>query len=282
MKLSQLKLWGKSNLKWHANEVNLLLCAALDVDENFLLTNPDYEVSDALVAKFEDFVAKRMRHMPIQHILGKWSFMGLTFTISPNALIPREDTEVLVNAVLSHEPQGAKGLEIGLGSGCISISLEHHGKLDMVGVDICPQALEVARTNYQNIIGKTPNFVLGDLYQGVAHGTFDFIVSNPPYIPSPDIISLDESVTNYEPLHALDGGVDGLDFYRRLASNPPLKKGGRIYLEIGYNQAEDVEKILINSGFSDIVVLKDLSGHDRVVHGKFVSELTPPLPSSRA
>jgi release factor glutamine methyltransferase len=226
---------------------------------------------EVAAGEFEEALALCEAGMPLQYVLGRWEFMSLEFFIGREVLIPRPDTETLVETILAHERKGSKGLEIGVGSGCISISLAHHGGIIMLGTDICPRAVEIAKfnaTRHSRESGNPPTFVAANLFPpGIEE--FDFIVSNPPYIPTGEIADLDESVKNYEPLSALDGGHDGLEFYRRIAAQAAarLAVGGRIYFEIGYNQGEDVKNILKMNGFFGINIIKDLAGHDRVIVG---------------
>jgi len=243
---------------------------ATGLDKNAIIMKPNFLPNNAQTEFFMKAVYNRRNHMPLQYILGKWEFMSLEFEISPDVLIPRADTEVLVETILAKEQRGARGLEVGVGSGCISISLMHYGDIDMVGVDICKKALVVANKNLGRLITTHPNkFVQSNLFENVPRGAkFDFIVSNPPYISSKEMLGLDESVKTFEPHKALHGGEDGLDFYRKIVAQAGehLISKGRIYFEIGYNQADDVKNILQDGGFFDINIIKDFAGHNRVVH----------------
>ncbi|MCL2235939.1 MAG: peptide chain release factor N(5)-glutamine methyltransferase [Defluviitaleaceae bacterium] len=267
MKIAEMRAWGKSQID--GREADLLLMEIYGLTKTEILTAADREEKDWNWGCFKDAVSRRVLGEPLQYILGRWEFMGLKFEVTSDVLIPREDTEILVNAVLSGEKTGAKGLEIGLGSGCVSVSLTHHGGLQMTGVDICPKALEVARNNMWDNCGinAQKTFIISDLFNGLTPQKFDFIVSNPPYIPTKDIDGLDISVKEYEPTKALDGGADGLGFYDRIIKEAPhwLVEGGRIYFEIGYDQGEEVKNILQEVGFSNVTIIKDLSDHDRVV-----------------
>ncbi|MCL2856048.1 MAG: peptide chain release factor N(5)-glutamine methyltransferase [Defluviitaleaceae bacterium] len=264
-KLSDLRAHGRVLIDSH--EVDILLMEIFGINKISLVAEGDKLADKANVGRFRDALARRTSGMPIQYILGKWEFMGLTFEINPDVLIPRDDTEFLVHKVLEEQPAGAKGLEIGLGSGCISIALVHHGNLKMTGVDICEKALSMAKANFKCIVGAPDNFIQSDLFTNLPPQKFDFIVSNPPYINTADIAGLDCSVKNYEPAKALDGGADGLDFYRQITSKAKnwLVPGGKIYFEIGHNQGGKVRHILQEGGFANISITKDLSGHDRVV-----------------
>lgn len=216
---------------------------------------------------FEEYLAKRASHIPLQHIIGSTSFMGIDFAVNESVLIPRQDTETLAEAVLSQEKdKHISVLDMCTGSGCIAVSLKLLGGYEcMTAADISEAALSVAAGN-AGYNKADVNFVQSDMFDNV-HGSFDVIVSNPPYIPSKDIAELEPEVREHDPLAALDGGADGLDFYRRIADGcgTALKDGGRLYLEIGFDQAEALKDLLSSHGFDDIKVYQDLAGLDRVV-----------------
>ena len=207
----------------------------------------------------------------MQHITGKAYFYGHEFKVNGNVLVPRPDTEILVEEVLKILTGNERVLDMCTGSGCILIACDlgedkkYHFK-EGVGSDISEKALEIARENAVSLGAENLEFVSGDLFENVK-GTFDIIVSNPPYIARGDIMELEPEVRDFDPLNALDGGEDGLVFYRRIAEAAPdyLKKDGTILFEIGYNQAKEVEEILREQGFSDINIIKDYGGNDRVV-----------------
>jgi len=268
--LAELRTWGREKIDSEQDVDALLVYAIPGLELNDILTKGEQAISFESRLKFKDSVEKRAGGMPLQYVVGSWEFMSLNFNITQDVLIPRGDTEILVQTILDKEGLEKKGLEIGLGSGCISVALAHHGKMDMTGAEICHKALAIAIKNYKDILGGEPKFVKSDLFESVPRGTFDFIVSNPPYIPSAELASLDKSVTDYEPKGALDGGADGLDFYKKIGQKAPeyLVAGGRIYFEIGHNQGEDVKSILMDNGFSDIEIIKDLANHDRIVSGE--------------
>ncbi|MCL2396451.1 MAG: peptide chain release factor N(5)-glutamine methyltransferase [Defluviitaleaceae bacterium] len=250
-------------------DADVLLMHVLGVDKNVLLMESDRVISDTDAERFWVFVKKRLGKMPVQYIVGKCEFMSMEFVVDENVLIPRPDTEILVETVLSKEKSGMKGLEIGIGSGCISVALAHHGGINMMGVDISPKAVDIARQNASKW-RQNCNFIVSDMFANVSHRTlFDFVVSNPPYIPTADIEQLGENVKSHEPRNALDGGPDGLRFYRDICRDVTeyMTPGGRIYFEIGYDQGHAVKHILCMAGFSDINIIKDLAGHDRVIHG---------------
>ncbi|MCD2493078.1 peptide chain release factor N(5)-glutamine methyltransferase [Lacrimispora sp. NSJ-141] len=233
------------------------------------------------VARFRSMVERRGARIPLQYILGEQEFMGLSFRVNEHVLIPRQDTETLVERVLEDVRRtraGAEGLHIldlCTGSGCIGISLAHYlrgyPELQVTLSDISADALRVARENICRLGCKDCCRVLqSDLFGAFKEKPgerFQVIVSNPPYIPSRDIEGLEPEVREHEPLLALDGEKDGLAFYRRIASEAAgyLTSDGEIYLEIGWNQGTGVESALMEAGFRDIEIIKDLTGRDRVV-----------------
>ena len=271
--ISELRSHGRQTLKsggiesYHI-DTDVLLMHVLAIDKNTLLTNPDMSIRGIDFIAFCKLIEQRRKKTPIQYITGKCEFMSLEFAVDENVLIPRPDTEILVETILAVESAPANGLEIGIGSGCISISLEYHANhIKMSGVDISAKAVEIATANQIAINNRPHNFFVGNLFENVPRGTFSFIVSNPPFICSDEIDVLEENVKGFEPRIALDGGADGLDFYHKIAKQAPhyLEQGGRIYFEIGYSQAADVTDILTSSGFVNVKIVKDLAGLDRVV-----------------
>ncbi len=254
-------------------EVRLLLKTYANISEADLYADPELEVTSETVLKtLDDAVGKRCSRIPLQHILGKTCFMGFDFNTPPGALIPRPDTEILVEEVLRDYHDGTKILDLCTGTGCIIISLMAlTGDCRGTGTDISDDALSVAEENADLILGDKKQFLelkKGDLYEALDEGVlYDIIVSNPPYIKSSDIDSLMPEVKDHDPVIALDGGLDGLDFYRRIinGARSHMIKGGEIFLEIGYDQASDVTGLLEENGFKYIEVIKDYSGNDRVV-----------------
>ena len=254
-------------------EVRLLLKAYAGITEADIYADPDILIpSEEALISINEALDKRCRHIPLQHILGKTCFMGFDFNTPPGALIPRPDTEILVEEVLRDYHEGCKILDLCTGTGCIIISLMAlTGDCIGTGTDISEDALAIARENAHLILGdkkKLPDFRKGDLYEALDDGIlYDIIVSNPPYIKSGDIENLMPEVKDYDPLIALDGGSDGLDFYKRIISGARahMIKGGEIFLEIGFDQASDVTGLLEANGFKYTKVIKDYSGNDRVV-----------------
>lgn len=217
-------------------------------------------------AELEKLVKLRAERIPLQYITGTQEFMGYSFLVSPATLIPRQDTEVLVEEV-SRVANGKKVLDLCTGTGCILLSLAKMCSLSRaVGTDISSGAIETARENAKRLEADA-EFFCGDLFSAVPKERFDIIVSNPPYIPSSVIETLMPEVKKHEPMSALDGDEDGLKFYREISKNASkyLTNQGSIFFEIGCEQGADVSALLLENGFSDIRVIKDLAGLDRVV-----------------
>lgn len=250
------------------NDAFVLWQEAFGLTRTGYLVNADKEADGNLIPKFWVLVNLRCTRMPLQYITGKAYFMGLEFKVTPAVLIPRFDTEVLVEEALKYINCDSKVLDMCTGSGCIAISLAVLGKCAVTAVDISPEALEIARSNASH--NKTDNidFIQSDMFQNVTE-SFDVIVSNPPYIPTKDVMELMPEVLEHEPKLALDGHKDGLFFYEILAERAGefLNPDGMLIMEIGYNQAEDVMALLAKNNFTDIRVIKDLAGLDRVVCG---------------
>ena len=221
--------------------------------------------SDEEIRKFEELLEKRISHIPLQHITGRQEFMGLDFIVSEDVLCPRQDTETLVESVLEYT-SGRKVLDVCTGSGCIAVALMKLGNAACCdAVDLSEAALDIAKQNAE-LNDVSINFIKSDMFEKI-DGKYDIIVSNPPYI-RPDVIeTLMPEVREHEPLMALDGGSDGLGFYRIIAaqSKEHLEENGILAVEIGYDQWEDVSELFRQNGFRDIVRIKDLSQNDRVV-----------------
>ena len=259
------------------NESILILSKLLDVDKTYIFTYGDRQVPDSIGKEFLSLTAKRQEGYPIQYILREKQFMGLNFYLEDGVLIPRGDTETLVDYVIKYiEKRYGEGevriLDLGFGSGAISISLAYNFENARVyGVDISDKAYKVAEINKSRLGVKNVKFLRGDFFKALEENEilekFDIIVSNPPYIESDTIKTLDRQVRDFEPTIALDGGSDGLVFYRQITAKAGdyLKKDGLLIYEIGYNQASSVKNIFKSHGFRDINILKDLSGNDRVV-----------------
>ncbi len=229
----------------------------------------DEEAPEEEKEEYRIIIQKRAERVPLQYILGEQEFMGITFKVNSSVLVPRMDTEILVVEVQRKLESGMRLLDMCTGSGCILISLMHLVEgVTGVGSDISKQALLVAKENAVN--NQIPaSFICSDMFEQI-EGTYDIIVSNPPYIPTEVINTLMPEVRDFEPMRALDGHEDGLYFYRTLAKQSMnyLNDGGYLFLEIGCEQAADVTGYLTANGFTDVTVVKDLAGLDRVVYGK--------------
>jgi len=255
-------------------DARLLLEYVCKTDRNTLLAHPDRAISEAEEREYFSLIDKRRTHLPLQHITGSQDFMGLTFSVDGRVLIPRQDTECLVEEALTYIEDGMRVLDVCTGSGCILLSIMNYRRVEGVCSDYSEDAIAVAKDNATRL-GLEPVFVIGDMFDGLGDkytGYFDVVVSNPPYIRSDIIPTLMDEVQNHDPMMALDGGEDGLDFYRILAaqSHKYLSNYGRVYFEIGYDQGEAVSELLKNAGFSNVEVISDYSGNDRVVTGKYI------------
>ena len=275
-------------------DARYLLMDAAGISAALLLAQKGQEAERSEEERYWEHIQKRAKRIPLQHILGTQEFMGLEFCVSPQVLIPRQDTETLVEQVLADLfPQKRTAsdsgrlrlLDLCTGSGCIAISLGVLGNFrEITGADISREALKVAEKNRRHLL---PDCVLeekkmafslieSDVFEGLSGEIFDVIVSNPPYIPSGVIEGLEPEVRDHEPRIALDGDADGLKFYRKVAeeSGRFLSPGGRLYLEIGYDQGETVSRLLEAAGFIEVNVIKDIPGLDRVVAAKLPQEGT--------
>jgi release factor glutamine methyltransferase len=247
----------------------LLLAMAAKIDHTYYYIHIDEEMASETLHEFEVLIKKRAERVPLQYITGEQEFMGLPFTVNSNVLVPRQDTETLVEEALKVTRPGMRVIDMCTGSGCVLISIlkNVHG-VTGAGYDISKQAIIVAKENAKkNEVSAV--FERSNLFEDVPAEKVDVIVSNPPYIPSGEIPTLMPEVSEFEPRQALDGGEDGLDCYRRITSQcgEYLKPGGHIFLEIGCDQGNAVSAMLREAGYEEISVVKDLSGNDRVVKG---------------
>ena len=254
-------------------DAEILLAHVLQVNRIFIYTNFDFELNDEQSAEYEKLIKRRAAHEPTAYIIGHREFMQLDFVVNCSVLIPRPDTEILVEAAVNRLKPMKGNLhiaDIGTGSGAICISILN--LLENVfadAVDISVNAVETAKINAKHLnVFNRINFFVGDLLEPIKSNKYNAIVSNPPYIPNDVIDTLDKDVAEYEPRQALDGGRDGLNFYRRLVKEAPalIVGGGFLVFEIGINQAADITKLIENSGyFKKIEILKDLSNIERVI-----------------
>lgn len=238
------------------NRASYLMCMMEQAPENVIM-------------RYHKVIRMRAAHEPLQYITGEQEFMGLSFGVSPEVLIPRQDTESLVEETLSVLKDGNLILDMCTGSGCILISLLHEKKTCKgMGVDVAETSIALAKENATRNQVEA-EWLVSDLFTEVK-GEFDVIVSNPPYIATRDLEELMPEVIRYEPKRALDGHEDGLYFYRKIIEQAPcyLKPDGWLLFEIGYDQGKSVPELLAQAGFSDISVKKDYAGNDRVVRAR--------------
>lgn len=246
-----------------------LLQMVCRIERSYYYVHGEEDITQDAQKEYEIAVQKRAEHIPLQYIIGEQEFMGLRFKVNSNVLIPRQDTETLVEQVLKIVKPGMKVLDLCTGSGCVLISvLKNASELTGMGSDISKTALLVAKKNAK-LHEVDAEWVRSDLFDNITE-TFDVIMANPPYIPTGEILSLMPEVRDFEPENALDGGADGLDFYRKIAGQVKdyLNPGGYVYMEIGYDQGEAVSELMRNAGFTEVEVIKDLARNDRVVKGK--------------
>lgn len=247
----------------------MLLEMAAKIDRSFYYMHMNDEITQEQLSEYEAVLKKRAEHIPLQYIVGEAEFMGLPFKVNSSVLIPRQDTETLVEEALKVAKPGMKVLDMCTGSGCIIISILHHGKeLEGYASDISKHAINVAKENAK-LNQAAVSFETGDLFDHIK-GKYDIIVSNPPYIRTEEIAKLMPEVQNFEPFDALDGKEDGLFFYHRIVGQAGeyLNPGGYLLFEIGFDQGKDVSELMKQAGFGSVQVIKDLAGNDRVVIGR--------------
>ena len=238
------------------------------VSRSHYLAYPDEIISHDQEEQYRASLVKRERRIPLQQITGEQEFMGLSFYVNEHVLIPRQDTEILVEETAKFLRDGMQFLDLCTGSGCILLSLLHlKPGVEGTGVDLSPEALKVAEKNRERL-GAKAALIQSDLFDKI-ESAFDVIVSNPPYIKRAEIETLMDEVRLHEPYMALDDHEDGLYFYRKIAEEAPkyLRAGGGLFLEIGCDQGACVAELLRQQGFADVKVVKDLAGLDRVVEG---------------
>ena len=280
MTLTLVKAWNaaKDRLKTlqldqPAIDARLLLEVAADVTRTDIITDPYRVLTEAQMATLEDFLNRRARREPVSHIIGRKGFWKILLQVNKNVLTPRPETEVIVDEVLKAFPEqmSFNMLDLGVGSGTILLAiLAERPAGKGLGIDVSEDALAVARENAANLdLAGRVALMRGDWTSGLGDESFDLVVSNPPYIATHVIETLEPEVRDHEPRIALDGGTDGLDAYRILAGEilRVLKPGAMFAVEIGYDQSADVEALFKDAGAQNVKTIKDLSTHDRVVTG---------------
>ena len=264
--LDLLKSSGIENVEYDIKAI-LTDTFGLDLNKFILDMDNEFEPDKDLEAKYLSRIEKRKMHIPLQYIINKQNFYGLDFYVDESVLIPRYDTENIVDRIVKDckENKCLSVLDLCTGSGCIAVCLKKNGFEKVYAADISDKALSVAKHNAK--LNKADIiFLQSDLYENFPKEIrFDIIVSNPPYISTDKIAELETQVKDFEPKLALDGGKDGLDFYKKILklSKDFINKSGRLYLEIGYDQAKEVVDLAKKEGYYNIQIIKDLSGRDR-------------------
>jgi release factor glutamine methyltransferase len=272
-KLKEVAEYLKSkDIKDSIKEAEIILLESLSINKSDLYAK-SFDIPEDISKKIDEFAERRAKGEPIQYIIGYVEFMGIRINVGKGVLIPRPETELLVEEAIKQLRQltvygsRLKILDICTGSGCIAIALaKHFPEAIIYGIDTSEIAINYAIRNAKENNIKNINFLKGDLFEPVKNMRFDCITSNPPYIKREDIKKLQREIREYEPLEALDGGEDGLDYYRRILKEAPnhLKEKGIIILEIGFNQTKDVLLTANKAGFSAVSFVKDYSGIERI------------------
>ncbi len=251
-------------------EARLLIEGATGMNRASQIANSNSEISGEIQEKLISMAQKRAEHLPLQYILGKWSFMGFEFKVGEGVLIPRDDTEVLVGLCLDYlkASDGKTALDLCAGSGAVSVALDKLANADVTAVELSDKAYNFLLENIKGTDIKPYKGDIFECYRDFEAKSFDLIASNPPYIKTDEIETLQTEV-GYEPKTALDGGADGLDFYRAIARRwtPLLKSGGAMAFELGEGQAEYVGGLMADHGYINIKTAKDLGGTDRAIIG---------------
>ena len=253
-----------------------LLAFALHKDKTFLIAHSDYQLTEIEENRFHEIITRRAQHEPFQHITGIQEFYGLDFIVTPDVLIPRPETEMIVENALEilRDKKSVEFCEVGIGSGCISISILHEIKtVSAIGFDISANALEIAKKNAEkHTVLERLDLVISDVFSQLTTEKFDLIVSNPPYIPASDILTLQLEVSAFEPLNALTDGTDGLLIIEKIINESPkfLNSNGFLLMEIGYNQSSQVKEIFSKNIWQEIDILPDLQGIPRMVKAKLL------------
>jgi release factor glutamine methyltransferase len=274
---SAAEILQKAGITEFRKEAASLLAAVLHKNTAFFIAHPEFELSDDASSIFNIYISRRAQREPFQYIVGHQEFYGLEFEVSPDVLVPRPETEILVEQAINvlSGLENPRFCEAGVGSGCISVSiLKNVNSAFAIATDISVGALQIARRNAEKYkVGGRLTLHQGDVF-GNVKGPFDLIVSNPPYIPAQDIDSLQIEVRDHEPHSALDGGADGLAILEQIIQQSPtlLKKQGTLLLEIGFDQAEKIRPLFDKEIWSEPEFLPDLQGIPRIVKAEKIAK----------
>ncbi len=261
----------KNGIDEPRREAKSLLAFALDKDQTFLIAHPEYQLNKEQEQHFDKLLERRAAREPFQYITGKQEFYGLDFIVSPDVLIPRPETEIIVENAIDFlkEKVNPRFCEIGVGSGCISVSVLNEIKTaTAISVDISKNALKIARQNAEkHLVYERLELKVSDLFSNIGNEKFDLIVSNPPYIPESDLINLQAEVKTFEPHSALFAKKDGLEIVENIIYESPmfLKNGGLLLIEIGIGQSEKIEKMISDDIWKKINFVRDLQGIPRTL-----------------
>lgn len=264
------KILAEGGIETNSLDARIILKEIFNFDEKELILNSDLILSESKISKVQKIITRRLNFEPVSKIFGKRDFYNSTFSISDDVLDPRPETENIVeianNFIL--EKGYESFIDLGTGSGCIILSiLKENKNLTAVGVDISIDAINIAKKNSKDMnLEKRSSFLVSNWLSSI-YSSYDLIISNPPYIPSDEIITLSKTVKNFDPLISLDGGQDGLKCYKEIAQdiNRVINKNGRVILEIGYNQAHDVIKIFESKEFKLLKIYNDINGLNRIL-----------------
>jgi len=264
------KILAEGGIETNSLDARIILKEIFNFDEKELILNSDLILSESKISKVQKIITRRLNLEPVSKIFGKRDFYNSTFSISDDVLDPRPETENIVeianNFIL--EKGYESFIDLGTGSGCIILSiLKENKNLTAVGVDISIDAINIAKKNSKDMnLEKRSSFLVSNWLSSI-YNSYDLIISNPPYIPSDEIITLSKTVKNFDPLISLDGGQDGLKCYKEIAQdiNRVINKNGRVILEIGYNQAHDVIKIFESKEFKLLKIYNDINGLNRIL-----------------
>ena len=264
------KILAEGGIETNSLDARIILKEIFNFDEKELILNSDLILSESKISKVQKIITRRLNFEPVSKIFGKRDFYNSTFSISDDVLDPRPETENIVeianNFIL--EKGYESFIDLGTGSGCIILSiLKENKNLTAVGVDISIDAINIAKKNSKDMnLEKRSSFLVSNWLSSI-YNSYDLIISNPPYIPSDEIITLSKTVKNFDPLISLDGGQDGLKCYKEIAQdiNRVINKNGRVILEIGYNQAHDVIKIFESKEFKLLKIYNDINDLNRIL-----------------